>query len=99
MGNLYRAQILLEPEQHRALAEIARSDNQSISAIVRESVRQYLARRARDVQSRREMQAFGALTQTRRKIQERHGVYQGDPLAEIRAEREQDMERVWRGEE
>jgi hypothetical protein len=36
---MYRAQIILEEEQHTALAEIARQEGRSISEIVREMVR------------------------------------------------------------
>ena len=39
----YRAQILLEPEQHQALAEIARRQNRSLSDVVREMVDRELA--------------------------------------------------------
>ncbi|HKP51093.1 MAG TPA: ribbon-helix-helix protein, CopG family [Chloroflexia bacterium] len=33
---LYRTQILLEPEQHKALAELAKREGRSISDVVRE---------------------------------------------------------------
>jgi hypothetical protein len=95
MSTLYRAQILLKPEQHEALKEIAHTDGRSISEVVREIVRQYLAERQRDLQLERELQAIEDLARTRKEIQERHGVYDGDLLAEARSEREQDMERVW----
>jgi len=39
----YRAQILLEPEQHQALAEIARRQNRSLSNVVREMLDRELA--------------------------------------------------------
>ena len=38
----YRAQILLEPEQHEALAQVAQQENRSISDLVREIVREWL---------------------------------------------------------
>jgi hypothetical protein len=44
------------------------------------------------------LQAIGRLTQIRAELQEAHGTFPGDPLAEIRAEWEGDVERIWRGE-
>jgi hypothetical protein len=39
---MYRAQILLEPEQHRLLSEIARRENRSMSEVVREMLQKQL---------------------------------------------------------
>lgn len=99
MSTLYRAQILLEQEQHDALKQIAREDGQSLSAVVREIVRQYFAERENDARKKRELQALENLARIRTQIREQHGIYQGDLLADVRAEWEQDLERVWRGEE
>ena len=95
----YRAQILLEPEQHEALAQVAQQENRSISDLVREIVREWLAAQDHEAQRQREMQALEELTQLRLKIQEKHGVYAGDLIEEVRAERDAEIERVWRGEE
>jgi len=97
VSTLYRAQILLEPEQHEALKRIAHKDARSISEVVREIVRQYLADRERDVRMQRELQAIEDLARTREQVREQHGVYGGDLLAEVRTEQEQDIERVWKG--
>jgi hypothetical protein len=99
MGNLYRAQILLEPEQHRTLADIAEKEGRSISEVVREIVGQYLVEREQETQLQKEMQAIEALTKIRRQIEQKHGVCRRDLLAESRAEREQDFERIWNQEE
>ncbi len=40
---LYRTQVLLEPEQHAALARLAEATDRSISQVVREAVADYLA--------------------------------------------------------
>jgi hypothetical protein len=56
---MYRAQIILEEEQHTALVEMARLEGRSISEIVREMVRagllarqrQQISRAARELQS------------------------------------------------
>ncbi len=44
-NTMHRTQILLEPEQHQTLTEIARRENRSLSDVVREMVRQQLAER------------------------------------------------------
>jgi len=98
MGNYYRAQILLEPEQHRALSELAQREGRSISDLVRESVQVYLAERDQEAQLEREMKALDVLTEIRERIQAQHGMLSFDPVAEMREERDRDNERVWRGE-
>lgn len=98
MGNYYRAQILLEPEQHRTLSEIAEREGRSISDLVRESVRIYLAERDREEQRERRQRALDVLTEIRERIQTEHGVLSGDFVAEMREERDRENERVWRGE-
>ncbi len=42
MSDLYRAQILLEQEQHEKLSKLAAVEGRSMSAIVREAVAEYL---------------------------------------------------------
>jgi hypothetical protein len=66
--------------------------------VVREIVHRYLAEQELESQRQRELQAIIDLAHFRKEIQERHGIYQADLLAEVRAEREEDTERVWRGE-
>jgi predicted DNA-binding ribbon-helix-helix protein len=41
---LYRTQILLEPEQHKILTEIARQEKRSLSDVIREMVDTQIAR-------------------------------------------------------
>lgn len=96
--NKYRAQILLEPEQHAALAQAARREDRSISDLVREIVDRWLEEQDRQTQLTRELQALDELTRMRLAIQDEHGVYTGDLLEDARAERDDDMDRVWRGE-
>ena len=98
MSNYYRAQILLEPEQHRSLSEIAQREGRSISDLVRESVQVYLAERDRETQHERRMKALDALTEIRERIQAEHGILSADFVSEMREERDRDNERVWRGE-
>jgi len=42
---MYRTQILLEPEQHKILTEIARQEKRSVSDIIREMVDKQVAER------------------------------------------------------
>jgi predicted DNA-binding protein len=70
---MYRTQILLEPEQHKALAEIARQEKRSLSDIVREMIQNQLEERKKqdlaaaaqallaDYQKDAELTAFTAL--------------------------------------
>jgi predicted DNA-binding protein len=98
MSTLHRAQLLLESEQHQALAKIAEQEGRSISDLVREIVRQHLAERYQQAQQLIALQAIERLTQIRARLQEEHGMYPGDPLAEVRAEWEEDVERTWQGD-
>src|SRR5258708_7921065 len=57
---MHRTQILLEPEQHRTLTEIARSEGRSISDVVREMIRERLEHRkqALDADLKRQLEAL-----------------------------------------
>jgi hypothetical protein len=94
-GQKRRTQILLEPEQHEALVAIADQEKRSISAIVREIIGQYLEQRTREAKKRRAIRALETLSQLRKIIKQRSGVYQGDLIVEARAERDEQIERVW----
>jgi ParB-like chromosome segregation protein Spo0J len=48
MNKMHRAQILIDPEQHQTLAEIARREGTSISEIVRLAVQEWLRGRQAD---------------------------------------------------
>ncbi|HLA96950.1 MAG TPA: CopG family transcriptional regulator [Anaerolineales bacterium] len=70
---MYRTQILLEPEQHKILTEIARQEKRSVSDVIREMVDKQVAERRRmaleaaaqallaDYQTDPELTAFQAL--------------------------------------
>ena len=94
----YRAQILLEPEQHNALAEAARRENRSISELMREIVDQWLSQQDEQQVWVQRMEALERLNQIRERIQQEYGIYQGDLIEEARADREDDFDRAWRGE-
>ena len=88
----YRAQILLEPEQHQALSEIAAQRQQSISHLVREIVQAYLVGHDLDAQLQEELDAIQTLAQLRQEIQAQHGTIHTDLLAEAREERETELD-------
>jgi hypothetical protein len=72
---LYRTQILLEPEQHRLLSQIAQRQRRSLSDVVREIVRQHLDEQN---EARRErMAAFEQIEKHRAKIMAGRG---GKPI-------------------
>ena len=78
-----RVQILLEPRQHSALKKAARRSKVSMSELIRQITDEYLARNAID-QEDDVLKALGNLKQ----IRERQALYQGEPVAEARQDRE-----------
>lgn len=98
MNNKYRAQILLEPEQHAALVEIAQQEGRSISEVVREIVQCYLSQQEGTSLWRQRTQALERLKQIREGVEQRYGVYSGDLLEEINQQQDEDTLRIWRGE-
>jgi len=98
MANMYRAQILLEPEQHEALTEIARDEQRSISDLVREIVRQWLLEQETDELWRQRKQAMDGLRQIRDEVQQTYGIYTGNLIDEGRLEQDDDLTRIWKGE-
>ena len=73
---LYRTQILLEPEQHRALAEIAEREGRSVSDVVREMIRRQLEQKEQSAEAttKRRLEALERIREHREAIlQERGG--------------------------
>lgn len=72
---LYRTQILLEPEQHRALMEMAEREGRSISDLVREMVREQIEQRERsgDEVARRRLGAVARIRRHREEMVESRG--------------------------
>ena len=58
-ARMQRTQILLEPEQHHALTELARAEGRSLSDIVREFVQAQLTLRQRERELHRQRQLAG----------------------------------------
>lgn len=76
---LYRTQILLEPEQHKELAQIAKTEGRSISDIVREMLQQQLEQRnlSQEETRKKRLAALERILLHREEIIERNG---GKPL-------------------
>jgi len=70
---LYRTQILLRPDQHRRLQEIARREKRSISEISRDLLEYALYQRERAVETRLQ-RVYAAHQVAERILQERGGV-------------------------
>ena len=98
MSDLYRAQILLEQEQHEKLSKLAAVEGRSMSAIVREALAEYLVERNGGSQHQQELDALERLVQIREKVEARYGVYHGDLVGEIRAEEEAEWDEFLQGE-
>ncbi|MBM4034416.1 MAG: ribbon-helix-helix protein, CopG family [Planctomycetes bacterium] len=98
MAALHRTQILLEPEQHQALAQMAQDAGRSVSDIVREILRERLARETKEAKHRELMETLARLKKFCDEVQAKHGVIDFDPVEEVREEADREMERVLRGE-
>jgi metal-responsive CopG/Arc/MetJ family transcriptional regulator len=96
MDKMHRAQILLEPDQHRQIAEIAEHENTSISELVRQAVHQFLSERNEREALNRQLSALHEIAQHHQAILSRRG---GSPLdfnstdlvERIRNERDQEI--------
>ncbi len=77
MNKMHRAQILLEPEQHQKLAEIAQYEGTSISEIVRTAVQEWLDERKDDEILRQRLEALELVDQHRQAVLARR---KGKPL-------------------
>ncbi len=98
MSKFRSIQIYLERKQYQDLKEIAHLLNRSLSGLVRGILEEWLKLSKRGIPNDRELQALYQLTLLRKKIEDQHGTYPGDLLNDAREERDQDIERVWRGE-
>lgn len=72
---MYRTHLLLNPEQHRALAKLAEQEGRSISDIAREFIQEGIEQRQklRAAQREQDLQALQKTRQVRQAIMEAHG--------------------------
>ena len=78
MQKMHRAQILLDPEQHHTLGEIAQREGTSISEIVRTAVDQWLNERKENDVARLRLEALEQIAQHHQAILGRRN---GRPLS------------------
>ena len=72
-GQKYRAQILLEPEQHKKLAEIAAQAGRSVSDVVREAVAEYVVIKTNEGERERRRNALEKIRQHREEMLRENG--------------------------
>ena len=95
-GQKYRAQILLEPEQHKKLAEIAARAGRSVSDVVREAVTDYVVTRTHEDERERRLNALERIKRHREEMLRERG---GKPfeidvvelINQMREERDNDL--------
>ena len=97
---MVRTQILLTPNQRRRLEALAQQEGRSLSDVTRRAIETGLdtLEGVDEAHVRARLIALAELAEMRKQNELKHGIYPGDLVAEVRAEREQDLERVWRGE-
>lgn len=92
---LYRAQILLETDQHLQLERRAQESGRSMSDLVREIVDEYLTRESVGEALRRSLASLDELAAMRRDIEREHGLLQTSfldgLLDELREERDAEI--------
>lgn len=87
----YRAQILLEPEQHRALVELAERQKRSVSDLVREAVAEYVVDRTNSATLKKRLAALDELERLQAEIRATSGTVPEDFLTRIRDEHEEEL--------
>ncbi len=98
MAPYCRAQVLLEPEQRERLREIAHREERSVSDVVRTILDAGLKALAEENADQRRADRLAALDRLAAMRRSKPYAYHGDLLAEVRAERDADFERIWNGE-
>jgi hypothetical protein len=95
-ATMVRAQILLTPEQRSRLQQLAQREGRTLADVTRRAIDAGLDTLEGHGEDRiRQRQAILAeLDAIRLRIEREHGVYPGDLVAEVRAERDREMERV-----
>jgi len=95
-GRMYRAQILLKPEHRRRLEEIARREGRSISAVTRQVID--IGLEALESEAEIWEERTRILFELRTIREKQPFEYSGDLVNEARQEREDETERIWRGD-
>lgn len=88
-----RTQFFLDDDQYEAVAQLAQDQERPIPELLRELVDMALDRIKEQTQGRKA--ALHGLSALRQSIEARNGVYPGEPVGEVRAERERQGEDVF----
>ncbi len=95
---MLRTQILLEPEQHRALAELAQAETRSLSDLIRDLLKAQLAQRdhGQHAQRQRQLAKLEQIRLHRQEVLERRGAAANLPdpanlLEQLRDERDAEL--------
>ena len=93
---MYRAQILLDPNQRRKLEELAQREGRSISAVTRQVINaglELLENKAEIWKKRNR-----ALSRMRARREKQPFEYTGDLIVEARQEQENERDQIWRND-
>lgn len=96
---LYRAQLLLEPEQHETLRLLAEKENRSLSDVAREALRLGLEAYARRNQRIQRTQLLQLMSTEREALRAEIGTIPRECLEAAREERAAQLEAVWRADD
>lgn len=92
---MHRTQLLLDDAQNRRLREMAARKGKSISEVLRQILAEYFAWKEQE-EKQEALQALRELDRLREGLATRYGIYEGEPVQEIREEREHQIEDTWK---
>lgn len=97
---MYRMQLLLKPEQRKRLERVAKRQGRTFSDVARRALEEGLRvmEGETDAMWEQRLEALDFLNGLRKRIQDEHGIYEGDLMKDVRAERDSQIEQVWRNE-
>ncbi len=99
MAELYRAQVLLERKQHKALLALAAAEGRSMSEIIREAVAEYLVEQDEERELQNWERNLEELAKIREEIRAKFGTLDDDFILRNREEREEDLWQRMMGQE
>ena len=85
-------QIVLEPEQYQTIAKMAKYQGSTIDDVIKDVLRRGL-QSMEEIKEKRIL-ALDRLNKARLEDEQKYGVYQGDIIAEVREEREKQLDQA-----
>jgi hypothetical protein len=97
---MVRAQLLLTPKQRERLERLAQREGRKLSDVTRRALDAGLdvLEGCDEEARRRQKETLHSLRCLREELLVKYGPYPGDPVAEARQEREEQVDRLWRNE-